>query len=520
MKHTARILPVCALLLGLYAHAAWAQGVAPAAGSDQTAQPARAEFAQPVRAESAQPEQAARAEPDTATAKKPNFVIVIADDATYTDLPLYGGQNVKTPQIDRLAEQGLTFNYAFLAEAMCNPCRTELYTGLYPAHSGSCWNHSAARPGTRSIVHHLGRLGYRVAIAGKTHVKPADSFPFERIGGLEPGCVSKTARYDDTKIREFFTRDPEQPFCMVIGLVVPHAPWTVGDPGHFPARKLQLPPHIADTQPTREDFARYLAEIEVLDQQVGHVLDALDELKLAEKTMLLFTSEQGGQWPGCKWTNWNTGVHTALVVRWPGKIAPGRRTDALVQYADILPTLVDAAGGDPTACGFDGSSFLPVLLGRSEKHRAYAYFMHNNIPEGPPYPVRGVTDGRYHYLRNLKPEAVYVEKHMMGQMQWHAYWPSWMFNTTFDQRTNQLVIRFLNRPAEELYDLRNDPFEMDNLADDPQYAEVKQRLAAELERWMHAQGDPGAPIDTAEQWQAARQGRHFPFPEPRKQVGD
>jgi len=443
---------------------------------------------------------------------KPNFVIIIGDDATYSDLPLYGGQNVETPRIDRLAEQGITFNYAFLSIAMCNPCRTELYTGLYPAHNGSCWNHSAARPGTRSIVHHLKALGYRVGIAGKVHLKPGDCFPFERIGGLEPGCVAKTARYDDTKIRGFITRDRRQPFCLVVGLVVPHAPWTVGDPSRFPPGKIKLPPHIADTQPTRRDFARYLAEIEVLDQQVGRLLDALDELQVAGQTMVVFTSEQGGQWPGCKWTNYNTGVHTALVVRWPGKIEPGRRTDALVQYADILPTLVEAAGGDPSKCGFDGTSFLPVLLGRRDEHRRYAYFMHNNIPEGPPYPIRGITDGHYHYLRNLKPEAVYIEKHMMGQLQWHEYWPSWVFNTTFDERTNRLVIRFLNRPAEELYDLRNDPFELNNLAGDPRYAEIKQRLSRELERWMHSQGDPGAVLDSVEQWEAARQGKHFPFP--------
>ena len=111
--------------------------------------------------------------------EKPNILLIIADDATYRDLSLYGGQNVSTPNIDHLARDGVVFNNAFLSMSMCNPCRTELYTGLYPARNGSCWNHSAARVGTKSIVHYLGDLGYRVGLCGKKHVNPEEIFPFE-----------------------------------------------------------------------------------------------------------------------------------------------------------------------------------------------------------------------------------------------------------------------------------------------------------------------------------------------------
>ena len=108
---------------------------------------------------------------------------------------------------------------------------------------------------------------------------------------------------------------------------------------------------------------------------------------------MLFTSEQGSQFPGNKWTNWDTGVHTALIARWPGKVAAGERTDAIVHYADVLPTLLELAGGDSTNHDYDGTSFLPVLLGEKQSHRQFAYGTHNNVPEGPPYPVRTVTDG-------------------------------------------------------------------------------------------------------------------------------
>jgi uncharacterized sulfatase len=181
----------------------------------------------------------------------------------------------------------------------------------------------------------------------------------------------------------------------------------------------------------------------------------------------------------------------------------------MIQFADITPTWIKAAGGDPDAMDFDGSSFLPVLSGETDAHREFAYFMHNNIPEGPPYPIRSVTDGTYHYIRNLTPEAIYIEKHLMGQHKWHRYWPTWVFESTFNEHTRMLVNRYMKRPAEQFYQMDEDPFEMTNLADDATCAQIKERLSKELDRWMEEQGDPGAEIDTEEQWQAAKEGRHF-----------
>jgi len=434
----------------------------------------------------------------------PNFLVIIADDATYSDLPLYGGENVRTPNINRLASQGMLLSHAYVSMSMCQPCRTELYTGLYPMRSGCCWNHSAARPGTKSVCHDLGTLGYRTGLAGKVHVTPRGSFPFEMVDGFERGCVSKTARHECSGIRRFIQRDPKQPFCLVVALVVPHVVWTVGDPSHFDRKALKLPPHLADTPQTREDFARYLAEIEVLDQQVADILRTLDETGQADRTMVIFTSEQGAQFPGCKWTNWELGLHTAFMVRWPGRIAPGSRTNALVQYADVLPTLLEAAGGDPQSKDYDGSSFLPVLLGNKAEHRRYAYAMHNNVPEGPPYPIRSIRDRHFRYIRNLTPEATYIEKHVMGVAEHNPYWSTWLFAADANPHAYAMVHRYMHRPAEELYHTSEDPFEQRNLAGDPQYADVQARLSAELDRWIQQQHDPGAALDTPAQLQSRR----------------
>lgn len=456
-----------------------------------------------------------------AAVTRPNVLIILADDCTHSDLPLYGGQKAQTPHLDSLAAQGLTFNRAYVSMAMCQPCRAELYTGQYPMRNGCAWNHSASRPATRSLPQHLGNLGYRVGLAGKVHVLPKAAFPFEDVPGFDPNCVrNPTQQHRLDGVREFITRSQDQPFCLVIALVEPHLPWVMGDVSQYPPKQLRLPPNIADTPKTRQDFASYLAEITYMDGQVGEILALLRDAGAENNTLVLFSSEQGSQFPGNKWTNWDTGLHTAMVARWPGRVAAGRRTDALVQYADVAPTLVELAGGNPAepAYAFDGASFAAVLRGEEQTHRAWAYGAHNNIPEGPAYPIRTVTDGRWRYIRNLTPGELYIEKHVMGVQGAgalnNAYWPTWVGNAWDKPEIYRLVKRYMSRPAEELYHTAADPYEMTNLAADARHAEIKARLSAELDRWLAAQGDPGIPQDTHEAHRAASQGEHRYFPRP------
>lgn len=447
-------------------------------------------------------------------AQRPNVLIIMADDCTHSDLPLYGGENAVTPNLDALAKQGTTFNRAYLCEAMCQPCRAELYSGLYPMRNGCAWNHSASRATVRSIPHYLEPLGYRVGLAGKVHVSPHTVFSFEKVDGFDTSCVRNPTRPHQMQgVRRFMTREEGRPFCLVIALVEPHVPWVMGDATQYPPAKIKLPHHIADTRRTREDFSHYLAEITYMDGQVGEILATLKDADCQDNTLVLFTSEQGSQFPGCKWTNWDTGVHTALIGRWPGQIAQGVRTDAIVQYADVLPTLLDAAGAPSSPDTFDGTSFLPVLLGQRTEHRKFAYAMHNNYPEGPPYPVRSISDGQFRYIRNLTPDEIYIEKHLMGVQGNGAlnnpYWATWVAHAWNNKATYNLVKRYIHRPAEQLYCTAEDPSELTNLAADPAYAERKQLLSAELDRWMAAQGDPGQPQDTVEAYTAAKQGKHL-----------
>ena len=161
---------------------------------------------------------------------------------------------------------------------------------------------------------------------------------------------------------------------------------------------------------------------------------------------------------------------------------------------------------------FDGSSFAHVLRHEKDAHREYAYGTHNNVPEGPSYPIRSITDGRYHYIRNLQNENLYIEKHLMGikgngELN-NKYWQTWVFQSFDQPELLRLIHRYQLRPKEELYDLENDPYEMTNLIEDESLAEIRSELGRELDRWMRSQGDPGAEQDTTESLRAAKRGEH------------
>lgn len=449
----------------------------------------------------------------TPAGQRPNYLMILADDCTYNDLDIYGGQNAHTPNLDSLASQGLVFNRAYLAMAICQPCRSELYTGQFPLRNGCVWNHAASRPSTRSLPQYLGALGYRVGIAGKIDVFPQKCFPFEEVPGFDRNCVDNpTKPHTLGGIREFMTRKADQPFCLVVGLVEPHVPWVMGDPSKYPPDKIKLPPNIANTPRTRSDFGRYLAEITYMDGQVGDILATLDATGLRSNTLVLYSSEQGSQFPGNKWTCWDTGLHTGLIARWPGQVPAGKRTEAMVHYADVAPTLVELAGGNPTDKGyqFDGLSFTGVLSGKEQTHRQYAYGIHDNVPEGSAYPSRTVTDGQWRFIRNLTPGELYIQRYIMGSQGNNElnnpYWGTWLFVSPDHPRTYSLIKRYMMRPPEELYHTASDPYEMTNLIGDSQYAELKNRLSGKLDRWLTSQGDPGADLDSYKVLEDAKRG--------------
>lgn len=431
--------------------------------------------------------------------ERPNVLMVIADDLTWRDCEPYGSKEVRTPNMARLAAEGVCFDAMYTGTAMCAPTRQQLYTGMFPVRNGAFPNHSWTHDGVRSLPHYLSELGYRTALSGKTHFGPPESFPFEIAG--KPGADPDAS--DMSEIAAFVNRDNNQPYCLIVASRQPHVAWNKGDASAYPPDKLTVPEYLIDCPHTREALSKYYAEVTYLDAQLGAALRIVEESGQQDNTLIVFTSEQGAQLPFAKWTCYENGLRTAFIARWPGRVKPGSRAGAMTQYVDVVPTLIEAAGGDPRAVdtgrpdahgstGFDGRSFLPVLLGERDHHCDYVYGVQTTrgIGSGSAcYPVRTIRSKRFRYIQNLNADATFSNVLTDKKKDGHALqWLEWARAHPEAEARARLYVK---RPPEELYDLDADPYELNNIAGEARHAEAQTRLRRKLEEWMEQQGDLG-----------------------------
>ena len=418
---------------------------------------------------------------------KPNIVFFISDDHCRRDSGVYGATDVQTPNMQRLSAAGMTFDRAFVASPTCAPSRTAYLTGLLPAHNGVEPNHAKPRPDMKMLPAYLREQGYDVVAIGKVgHYAHTKLFGFD--------YVSHTGYHDDEAVPaalEYLkNRTSKKPFAFFVGTNWPHVPWPPTGEGYDPA-KLNLPPLHIDTPQTRKWRARYYAAIKRADTELGQVYDAA-YAKLGADTFFVYTTDHGAQWPFSKWSLYEDGIRAPLIVSWPGVIKPGTRTNAMVHGVDLLPTLIEVAGGAVPAKGLDGMSYMPVLRGKTGKHRDLIFTTHSGDGNINVYPTRSVRTEKWKFILNLHPEFVYTTHVDRNEDKDNEpYFASWNAAAKTDAHAAALVHRYHERPAEELYDLAADPAEQNNLAENPEHAEIKRRLRGELEAWMKANDDKG-----------------------------
>lgn len=422
--------------------------------------------------------------PSSAAQAKPDIVVFLTDDHSQLDSQPYGSKVLRTPNMQRLADAGLTFTNAYVASPSCAPSRAALLTGLMPARNGAEANHSKPRAEVKKWPAYFQSLGYEVVAFGKvSHYKHTGDYGFDYFAhdtfhdpeGV-PAAVEFLKKHERTK-----------PLCLFVGSNWPHVPWPEKDLGYDPAQ-LPLPAGSIDTPKTRDWRARYAAAVTKADEELGLIMDAA-RAKLGEQTLFLMSGDHGAQWPFGKWNCYESGVAVPLIVSWPGVIKPGTRTAAMVSWVDFLPTLLEAAGGQAPN-EIDGRSFLPVLRGEKSEHRDRIFTTHSNDGRFNIYPARSVREGEWKYIRNLHPEFAFTS-HIdlpvnLGQ---RDYFATWEEAAKTDPAAAAIVKRYHARPAEELYNLATDPNEQHNLADDPANAEKLKSLRSELDAWMKEQGD-------------------------------
>ena len=423
-------------------------------------------------------------------ATKPNIVLFIADDCTWRDIGPYGATDVRTPNLDKLATESMKFDLAFAASPTCTASRSALYTGLYPFRNGAHANHSLIKDGIKTLPVYFKELGYRVVIAGKTHIGPRPEFPFEYLENsniMPPGKHEllwtdlNTAAIDQM----LASHDHATPLCLIVCAHSPHVFWMEND-GYDPSA-IKLPPYFVDTPRTRAMRCRYYTDVSWMDKQVGEVRTSLAKHEFAESTLFLFTADQGAQWPFEKWMLYDAGIRTPLLAAWPGKIKPGTHTPAMISLIDLLPTMLEAAGGNPPT-DIDARSFLPVLLGQSDHHRDEIYASHTGDGQMNRAPMRCIRTAKFEYIVNLAPEIPFTTHISKGGGE-KEYFNSWIEKAKHDPAAAALVQRYQRLPPEELYDVQADPFQMKNLAADPAYAKTLQELREKVKSWRVQQGE-------------------------------
>ncbi|MDD2598754.1 MAG: sulfatase [Kiritimatiellae bacterium] len=462
--------------------------------------------------------------------------MLLTDDQSY-HLGMTGVKGLKTPNIDGLARRGVFFSKAYATAASCAPCRGSLLTGMYP-HANGHWRNTVG-PGlnmpdkefTResshvdqvgvhedivTLIELLQQSGYFTGITQKFHLSPAWKFPFafRAAASCKPASQGEAAK-------KFLLQAHHKPFFLQVNIGNTHRPYRrhiqeAALPEVDPA-EVQVPPCWPNTEITRQDYAEYLSTVQHADAVIKAVLDELKNSGREEETIVIYTSDQGFCYHRAKATAYDWGVHVPLSFTGKG-IRTQVQSEELVSHVDIMPTILDYAGIKIPAT-VQGVSLRAFLEGRSAgAGRKYIVSEHNAHGAGKAeyYPTRSITDGRYRYILNLQHEVVpdYPIERFVTDPEFAAKpkGPAWMpWDATpsvqwqnrafaeiihakddFPEQYELLKATFF-RPQEELYDLQDDPYEMRNLASNPEYSAKKKQLAGDLRDWMKKSGDSGDP---------------------------
>ena len=387
--------------------------------------------------------------------ERPNIFIFRADDQYRSSIGCYGATPSHTPNIDRLATEGMRFTQCFTPSSICTPNRAVFLSGMLPLKNGAHANHSGFFDGVKSLPNYMKELGYRALLVNKDGIRKAsDLYGWERRireseepvpGATDPGSRRhRKTRFD--ALEAFLTADDARPFCVLHASRQPHTPYL----GRLP-----------------NGLEGYAASNHYMDSELGRDLELLKKHGFADNTVVIYVNDNEAGQPRTKYTLYDTAVRVPFILRWPGHVEAGRVSDAMVSFLDFLPTIVEIAGGRPDP-DWDGRSMVGLWKGETDTQHSELYFSFTGVTVGSkrhsiPFPIRAYRTGRYKYIRNL--------------------------NHTVPHPHPQAAVGRV--PYEELYDLAADPSERRNIADSPELAAMRQKLSDQVDEWMHRTNDRG-----------------------------
>ncbi len=430
-----------------------------------------------------------------------NFVIFIADDQGEGDLGCYGHRVLRTPNIDRLAREGMRFDRAFLTTSSCSPSRSSILTGRYPHNTGAEDLHQPLPADQRSLARYLRSASYHCMSVGKWHLGDAEKKNWDRVIECPGRATAENA------LMLLRTRPRRQPFFFWVASVDPHRPFdenAIREP-HDPEDVI-VPAYLPDHPLVRRDLASYYDEVTRFDEHVGMVLQELERQDLLDETFIVYLSDNGMPFPRAKTTLYDSGVRTPLLVRYPPLVPRGSVQRGLVSSIDLAPTILALAGIDQDT--MSGRSLIPMLKDPLLAGRE-AIFAQANWHDFEKF-TRSVRTERFLLIRNYYwDQPLWNSVDSINSLTWVGFLQ--------EHRAGRLTPaqRFLlvqPRPFEELYDLQLDPASLNNVVRDAAYGESLNRLRTRLDNWRVETSDKMPESRRRDGW--TRDGRPLPHNHP------
>lgn len=440
-----------------------------------------------------------------AQATRPNILVVLSDDHSAPHVGCYGTPDIKTPNLDRLAAEGMRFDRAYVACPQCVPSRAAMMSGRSPVGIAMTRFSAPLPADVLTYPEVLRQAGYYTGVAGRTyHLDGAYDVPESKAVFDRHNLRTFPQRLDYVKsggrpamlpqFNEFLDQVPAgRPWFLQLCSPDPHRELdrnAIATP-HDPA-KLKLPAHYPDTELVRDDFARYYDEISRFDGDVGRILEVLAERGLTNSTLVLMMGDNGASQLRGKGTLYEFGVHVPLIIRWPGVVKPGSASAELVSGEDLAPTLLAAAGlAAPKT--MTGRSFAALLRGQPYTGRRYVFAERGAHGSGLPTNSaafdlgRCVISARHKLIYNATWQLPYSPVDFGGEPFWKDLQQRHAAGKLSPEHAR--VYFSPTRPMFELFDLERDPREFDNLSGRPEAAAIEQELKAALQEWMILERD-------------------------------
>jgi len=411
--------------------------------------------------------------------QKPNIIWIMAEDIC-PDLGCYGRPAVETPNLDRLAGEGVRFTNAFVTSPVCSPSKSALITGVQQISIGA----------------HNHRTLYKKPLP--SHIKPITDYLREAGYFTAAGCgfpyrddlnFEYSNLYDGN---DWSYRKDGQPFFARIKLSVTHRPFKRDSKNPVDPKSVKIPPYYPDTPLVRRDWADYLESIQIMDRQAGEVMKRLDKEGLSENTVVIFSSDHGRCHVRGKQWLYDGGLHIPLIIRWPDRLGPNRVCDDLISSIDISVAILSIAGIDVPAY-MHGRPFL----GKKAVKRD-AVFAARDRCDGVVDRIRCVRTKKFKYIRNFMPDTPYTTFGHYKEFRYPALHVLREYHKKGKLTAPQAAFMAKRKPVEELYDIRKDPYEINNLATDSQYAAVLAKLRVRLDKWLEDTNDMGSVPESEE----------------------